>query len=263
MCGVPIERSDEYLHRLIALGHRVAVCEQLEDPAEAQKARQQERGAPRRRAPRHARHADRGHAPRRPAQQLSAGDRAGARLLARRGRAASPSPSSTSRPASSASPNATASRLPAEIARARAGRDHRLRRALRRSRASRRCCASCRCTPLGRDVFDGATAERRLRRYFAVATTDAFGALSRLELTAAAACVTYVERTQVGKRPPLSPPMREAAGATLIDRCGDARQSRADAHARRRAARLAARRDRPHRHAPPARACWPSGSPRR
>src|SRR5580692_6548973 len=37
MCGVPIERSDEYLHRLIALGHRVAVCEQLEDPAEARR----------------------------------------------------------------------------------------------------------------------------------------------------------------------------------------------------------------------------------
>ncbi|HEX9360829.1 MAG TPA: DNA mismatch repair protein MutS, partial [Bradyrhizobium sp.] len=28
MCGVPVERSDDYLHRLIALGHRVAVCEQ-------------------------------------------------------------------------------------------------------------------------------------------------------------------------------------------------------------------------------------------
>src|ERR1700704_4145232 len=37
MCGVPIERADEYLHRLIALGHRVAVREQLEDPAEARK----------------------------------------------------------------------------------------------------------------------------------------------------------------------------------------------------------------------------------
>src|SRR5271169_1945091 len=37
MCGVPIERADEYLHRLIALGHRVAVCDQLEDPAEARK----------------------------------------------------------------------------------------------------------------------------------------------------------------------------------------------------------------------------------
>src|SRR5262250_2381540 len=37
MCGVPIHRADEYLHRLIALGHRVAVCEQMEDPAEAKK----------------------------------------------------------------------------------------------------------------------------------------------------------------------------------------------------------------------------------
>ncbi len=64
-------------------------------------------------------------------------------------------------------------------------------------------------------MFDGATAERRLSDYFAVATTDAFGTLSRLELTAAAACVTYVERTQLGKRPPLSPPVREAQGATL------------------------------------------------
>src|SRR5258706_6630349 len=37
MCGVPVIRSDEYLHRLIALGHRVAVCEQTDDPAEAKK----------------------------------------------------------------------------------------------------------------------------------------------------------------------------------------------------------------------------------
>src|SRR6185295_2341951 len=37
LCGVPVVRADEYLHRLIALGHRVAVCEQLEDPAEARK----------------------------------------------------------------------------------------------------------------------------------------------------------------------------------------------------------------------------------
>src|SRR5918997_4559704 len=37
MCGVPVERADDYLQRLIALGHRVAVCEQTEDPAEARK----------------------------------------------------------------------------------------------------------------------------------------------------------------------------------------------------------------------------------
>src|ERR1044071_8912486 len=37
MCGVPVVRSDEYLHKLIAAGFRVAVCEQIEDPAEAKK----------------------------------------------------------------------------------------------------------------------------------------------------------------------------------------------------------------------------------
>ena len=37
MCGVPIHRADEYLQRLIRKGFRVAVCEQLEDPAEARK----------------------------------------------------------------------------------------------------------------------------------------------------------------------------------------------------------------------------------
>ena len=37
MCGVPVERSDDYLHTLIAQGHTVAVCEQIEDPAEARK----------------------------------------------------------------------------------------------------------------------------------------------------------------------------------------------------------------------------------
>ena len=70
-------------------------------------------------------------------------------------------------------------------------------------------------TPLARDVFDGATAERRLTSFFAVSTSEAFGALTRLEVTAAAACVTYVERTQIGQRPPLSPPLRESAGASM------------------------------------------------
>src|SRR5690242_7113457 len=37
MCGVPIHAADQYLQKLIALGHRVSVCEQLEDPAEAKK----------------------------------------------------------------------------------------------------------------------------------------------------------------------------------------------------------------------------------
>lgn len=37
MCGVPHHSVDQYLAKLIAAGHRVALCEQTEDPAEAKK----------------------------------------------------------------------------------------------------------------------------------------------------------------------------------------------------------------------------------
>ncbi len=37
MCGVPVHSSEAYLQRLIAAGVKVAICEQLEDPAEAKK----------------------------------------------------------------------------------------------------------------------------------------------------------------------------------------------------------------------------------
>ena len=37
MCGVPVHSHEAYLSRLIRSGFKVAVCEQLEDPAEAKK----------------------------------------------------------------------------------------------------------------------------------------------------------------------------------------------------------------------------------
>src|ERR1700759_1114449 len=37
MCGVPVVTAEAYLEKLIRKGHRVAVCEQVEDPAEAKK----------------------------------------------------------------------------------------------------------------------------------------------------------------------------------------------------------------------------------
>src|SRR5215203_433521 len=37
MCGVPVHAADDYLQKLIALGYRVAVCEQTEDPADARR----------------------------------------------------------------------------------------------------------------------------------------------------------------------------------------------------------------------------------
>src|SRR5690606_6620102 len=73
-------------------------------------------------------------------------------------------------------------------------------------------------TPLAAAFFDGATAHSRLAEYFAVKSLDGFGAFTRVELMAAAAALAYVEKTQIGERPPLSPPVAEADGdAMLID----------------------------------------------
>ncbi len=37
MCGVPVHAAQDYLKKLISFGHRVAICEQMEPPAEAKK----------------------------------------------------------------------------------------------------------------------------------------------------------------------------------------------------------------------------------
>ena len=86
-------------------------------------------------------------------------------------------------------------------------------------------------TPLTRDVFDSATAERRLCDYFAVATMDGLSAMSRLEATAAAAAVTYIDRTQVGKAPAAVAAVARGRRHHHGDRSGHPRQSRTDAHA--------------------------------
>ncbi|MEA2938323.1 MAG: mismatch repair protein MutS, partial [Alphaproteobacteria bacterium] len=213
MCGVPVIRADEYLHRLIALGHRVAVCEQLEDPAEARK-----RGA-------------KSVVRRDVIRLVTPGTLTEDTLLdARRNNylvaiaRARASAGEDSRFALAWIDISTGefriaecdrAGLSADIARLEPGEiiisdalyaDAELMPYLRSLPA---------VSPLTRDVFDGATAERRLCTFFGVSTSESFGALTRLELTAAAACTSYVERTQLGKRPPLSPPLREAQGATL------------------------------------------------
>ncbi|MBO0752838.1 MAG: DNA mismatch repair protein MutS, partial [Bradyrhizobiaceae bacterium] len=215
MCGVPIHRSDEYLHRLIAQGYRVAVCEQTEDPAEAKK-----RGA-------------KSVVQRAVIRLVTAGTLTEDSLLdARRNNyLLAVAWAKGKRPASTDGAFALAwldistgefrvascdrNGLPAEIARLEPG-EIIVSDALYEDAALAPLWRSLPAvTPLARDVFDGASADRRLAGYFGVATVDVFGALSPLELAAAAACVTYVERTQIGKRPPLSPPAREASDASL------------------------------------------------
>src|SRR5215472_8512914 len=213
-CGVPVHRADEYLHRLIAQGFRVAVCEQTEDPAEAKK-----RGA-------------KSVVQRNVIRLITAGTLTEDSLLdAKRnnylvGRLLLENKKDDADSAFALAyldmstgefriSTCDRSGLPAEMARLEPGETIVSDTLYEDTELKPLWGLLPAVTPVARDVFDGASAERRLAAYFAVATVEVFGALSRLELTAAAACVTYVERTQLGKRPPLSPPVREATSATL------------------------------------------------
>src|ERR1700759_3846727 len=212
MCGVPVERSEDYLHRLINAGHRVAVCEQTENPAAA-RARGNKSVV--------SRGVVRLVTPGTLTKDTLLDARANNYLLAiarARGSVGSDRIGlawidiSTSEfivtECSTGELAATLSRVnPNEVIVTDAlYGDAELGALLREWPA---------VTPLTRDYFDSATAERRLCDYFAVATMDGLSAMSRLEATAASAAVTYIDRTQVGKRPPLSPPTREAAGTTM------------------------------------------------
>ena len=212
MCGVPVERSDDYLHRLIAAGHRVAVCEQKEDPSAARK--RGNKSVVRRDVVRLV-------TPGTLTEDMLLDAKANNYLLAlARAQASSGGGRfalawidiSTAEfmvtECGAGELGATLARInPNEVIVSDALHGDPDLSALLRELPS--------VTPLTRDVFDSATAERRLCDYFAVATMDGLSAMSRLEATAAAAAVTYIHRTQISQRPPLSPPSREASGSTM------------------------------------------------
>ncbi|WP_020177443.1 DNA mismatch repair protein MutS [Methylopila sp. M107] len=211
MCGVPVDRADDYLQRLIGLGFRVAVCAQTEDPKEAKK-----RGA-------------KSVVRRDVVRLVTPGtltedallEPRRANLLAAiaRGRAedggfafglayvdVSTGAFSVGETPVSGLGAALARLDPAEVL-VPDGMIEELGAALAETRAS--------VTPVQRELVDPARAEARLAKHFEVATTESFGALTKPELTAAAAIVGYLERTQLANLPPLSPPAREGRGAVM------------------------------------------------
>jgi DNA mismatch repair protein MutS len=215
MCGVPIERSEEYLHKLIALGFRVAVCEQLEDPAEAKK-----------RGPKSVvrRDVTRLVTPgtltedalldARRENVLAALARTGASGADFSYAIAFTDMSTGAFRVIASGAEALAGDLaridPAELLVSDALYDDPALKAVLRDLPA--------VTPLPRASFDGASADKRLAAFFGVAALDGFGAFTRAELTAAAAVVAYVERTQLGARPVLAPPRKEAQdGVMAID----------------------------------------------
>lgn len=70
-------------------------------------------------------------------------------------------------------------------------------------------------TPLARSSFDSQGAEKRLCDLFGVSSLDAFGGFSRGEIAAMGALIDYLDMTQRGKLPLLRRPVREEAGSAM------------------------------------------------
>ncbi len=68
---------------------------------------------------------------------------------------------------------------------------------------------------LSRASFDSTGAGKRLCALFGVTTLDGFGSFGRAELSALGALVEYLDLTQRGQMPLLRPPVRESAGAVM------------------------------------------------
>ncbi|RVU19846.1 DNA mismatch repair protein MutS, partial [Methylobacterium oryzihabitans] len=214
MCGVPVERADDYLQRLIGLGHRVAVCEQTEDPAEARK--RGGKSVVRREVVRLVTPGtiteDRLLDPARANILLGLARRRASDTGWTYGLAAvdiSTGGFSLSEVDGDGLPAEIARLDPREIVVPEAIHDDPdLARLWREGRAA--------VTPLGRVEADPAAAERALKEQFGVATLEGFGAFGRAEVAAAGTVLHYIARTQLGAKVSLTPPARQAAGATLL-----------------------------------------------
>ncbi len=212
MCGVPVERADDYLQRLIGLGHRVAVCEQTEDPAEAKK-----RGA-------------KSVVQRDVVRLVTPGTITEDRLL-EPGRAnvflaiarvrmtdvewsyglagvdISTGAFSVLDVPEQALASAIARLEPSEIVAGEAiCADPALGELIRGFGAP--------VTPMARTSGDDG-AGRRLRDFYSLATLDGLGQLSRAEIAAAALAIAYIEKTQIGARPALALPCKQALSSVM------------------------------------------------
>ena len=70
-------------------------------------------------------------------------------------------------------------------------------------------------TWLGKSSFDSTGAQTRLTQHFGVSSLDAYGQFSRPELSAMGALIDYLELTQKGRLPLLRPPQQEKLGSSM------------------------------------------------
>ncbi|GAB4362406.1 MAG: DNA mismatch repair protein MutS [Kiloniellaceae bacterium] len=208
MCGVPVHSADGYLSRLIRKGFKVAICEQMEDPAEAKK--RGSKSVVRRDVVRVV-------TPGTITEDELLDARAHNYLaaLAEAGGELGLAWLDISTGDFLAQPLAPQG-LAATLARLAPGELILADRLLERPEHYETFGAlKDRLTPLPAARFDSANGSKRLEDVFQVKALDAFGAFSRAELAAAGALIDYVTLTQKGRLPRLLPPRRLAAGAVM------------------------------------------------
>jgi DNA mismatch repair protein MutS len=207
MCGVPVHAAESYLLTLIRKGFRVAVCEQMEDPAEAKK-------------------------------------RGGSKAVVRRDvvRLVTPGTLTEDTLLDARTHNYLAAwadvrgegalawtdistgeinvmpcpavRLGPELFRL-SVREVLVQADMDVARQDALAEAGASVTPLGPGSFDSTSAEKRLSALFDVASLDAFGSFSRAELSALGALSDYLEITQKGALPLLRPPRRHTTARLM------------------------------------------------
>jgi DNA mismatch repair protein MutS len=214
MCGVPIHRADEYLQRLIAEGFRVAVCEQLEDPAEARK--RGSKAVVRRDV---VRVVTPGTLTEESLLDARAANYLTALFRAPKGGEAGPIALASLDISTGAFEvgEVGAADFPGELVRL-APREAIAADTLFADAgiAARLTAADCAATPVPAAYFDSLSGERQLKAQLGVADLAAFGVFSRPELAAIGALLRYVELTQIGRRPALRPPRRSGPSALLL-----------------------------------------------
>jgi DNA mismatch repair protein MutS len=211
MCGVPVHTSEAYLQKLIRLGHRVAVCEQLEDPAEARK-----RGAKavvRRDVVRLV-------TPGTLTEDNLLDSRSANHLVALSRLKGSGDLAIAWTDISSgdlAVMLSSAGSLGADLARL-DPREIVLADSLLLDTDVNRIVErlGSPVTPLPSARFDSVAGERRLKDHFAVAALEGFGRFSRSEISALGGLLEYVLMTQAGRAPHLRQPRQELPSSVLL-----------------------------------------------
>ena len=196
MCGVPVHAAEAYLEKLIRKGHRVAVCEQIEDPAEAKK-----RGS-------------KSVVKREVIRLVTPGtltedsllEARSSNTLAALGRAAGSfaiAACDISTGSFAVSPVETAE-IATELARI-SPRELLVPDALLADEALAPTLKALgpALSPLPSIKFDSGAGERALKMHYKVQSLDGFGSFGRAELSAAGALIAYLDLTQKGKLPSL------------------------------------------------------------